>query len=639
MANGVKTSDLDPTYLAQSVIVNTEDGTAPQTVGDFAKQMARTDPLSKSVDGAKFEYETLDEMQATATSGGQNSGGQNKVHKTKDGRFKYSEDLSVPYLHLNGLGVSAVKDESGRIAARLFNFGEDATTLWPEFIGLLETREKHLFIDTDIHLPGVNSLGQLLSGAIQVGTTIEFAEGYAIIYDSDGSTDHPYLEITGATSLRLIRPFVRSTTAPTTRRARPGIKLIGCEDAQVYEPHILSTFGGGLMFSGCQNSRAYHGVARNTLADGFGIYNDLTYGPCVDVYTIGSRTINTGDDGVSVVGYTARGAANERCGHLDFTVVSSFERGGVLVGSIDSALRGRAFNCASSGFKVVKDLGGGPNNAPETHGNIRPHVEVISYNCAHSADPIQPSIDIGNNTESIVGSVSSYGGPDRGIQVAGDVTGPTDVDLQIFSQDAGGQGVYLGNVSGIRGNITSIGAGETGLVGLNCTGVAIGSVNLRDYNQDDSASHVGMRLNNVSGSIGPGYVGDNHASTLQPVDLLNCHGLRLSDALVTEGGSEPKKVLIQATCTDTLAPSVRASATWNPGSIAAGGYVTTTITVNGASPGDVLSVGFDQMQSGLTLTGFVSGANTTRLMLKNETVEAIHPAAGTVTVRAEKYLP
>jgi hypothetical protein len=74
--------------------------------------------------------------------------------------------------------------------------------------------------------------------------------------------------------------------------------------------------------------------------------------------------------------------------------------------------------------------------------------------------------------------------------------------------------------------------------------------------------------------------------------------------------------------------------TWDPGSIAAGAVETTTVTVTGAALGDaVTAVSLGVSLAGMTLTGYVSAADTVTVVLKNETAGAVDLASS--TLRAE----
>ena len=72
--------------------------------------------------------------------------------------------------------------------------------------------------------------------------------------------------------------------------------------------------------------------------------------------------------------------------------------------------------------------------------------------------------------------------------------------------------------------------------------------------------------------------------------------------------------------------------TWDPGSVAAGGKVSTTLTVSGAALGDFVLRSFSLDIQELTLTADVSATNTVEVVLANLTGSAVDLASGTLKV-------
>ena len=77
---------------------------------------------------------------------------------------------------------------------------------------------------------------------------------------------------------------------------------------------------------------------------------------------------------------------------------------------------------------------------------------------------------------------------------------------------------------------------------------------------------------------------------------------------------------------------VKATATWNPASVAAGSKISTTVTVSGASLGDFVLASFSLDLQELTLTCYVSASNTVEVVLANLTGSAVDLASGTLAV-------
>lgn len=84
---------------------------------------------------------------------------------------------------------------------------------------------------------------------------------------------------------------------------------------------------------------------------------------------------------------------------------------------------------------------------------------------------------------------------------------------------------------------------------------------------------------------------------------------------------------------NTYPAPLTGSATWDPPSIAAGGESSTTITVTGAALGNFVQVTFSNDLQALTLTGYVSSANTVTALLANNTAGSVDLASGTIKAR------
>lgn len=78
------------------------------------------------------------------------------------------------------------------------------------------------------------------------------------------------------------------------------------------------------------------------------------------------------------------------------------------------------------------------------------------------------------------------------------------------------------------------------------------------------------------------------------------------------------------------------TATYDPPSLADGVGVTTTITVTGAAVGDFVLVSFSLDLQGITLTGYVSVADTVSARLQNESGGTLDLASGTLKARVWK---
>ncbi|MBU2051095.1 MAG: hypothetical protein KKH61_19265, partial [Gammaproteobacteria bacterium] len=84
------------------------------------------------------------------------------------------------------------------------------------------------------------------------------------------------------------------------------------------------------------------------------------------------------------------------------------------------------------------------------------------------------------------------------------------------------------------------------------------------------------------------------------------------------------------------ASSLVGSATYDPGSLIDGAGATTTVTVTGAALGDFAEASFSLDLQGITLTAWVSAADTVSVRFQNETTGTLDLASGTLRARVRK---
>lgn len=115
-----------------------------------------------------------------------------------------------------------------------------------------------------------------------------------------------------------------------------------------------------------------------------------------------------------------------------------------------------------------------------------------------------------------------------------------------------------------------------------------------------------------------------------------------TDVVETSFASRATKAFLQinsATLTrmkPVLGVNYTGSATYDPASIAAGAGVTTTVTVTGAALGDFTQATFSLDLQGVTLSAWVSAANTVSVRFQNGTGAPIDLASGTIRARVTK---
>jgi len=88
--------------------------------------------------------------------------------------------------------------------------------------------------------------------------------------------------------------------------------------------------------------------------------------------------------------------------------------------------------------------------------------------------------------------------------------------------------------------------------------------------------------------------------------------------------------------TGIVGTMLTASETWNPGSIDDGNEEAEEVTVDSAASGDVVTFVFSDPLLNLSLSGYVSGVNTTNAVLGNWTGAAIDLGSGTLVAYVNK---
>jgi hypothetical protein len=79
--------------------------------------------------------------------------------------------------------------------------------------------------------------------------------------------------------------------------------------------------------------------------------------------------------------------------------------------------------------------------------------------------------------------------------------------------------------------------------------------------------------------------------------------------------------------------AMRATASWNPCSISAGSFASTTLTVKGAVLGNIATAGFSQtLPRGCTISASVTAADTVRVTIANQSGSSASIGSGTLRV-------
>jgi hypothetical protein len=99
------------------------------------------------------------------------------------------------------------------------------------------------------------------------------------------------------------------------------------------------------------------------------------------------------------------------------------------------------------------------------------------------------------------------------------------------------------------------------------------------------------------------------------------------------------KVLNGTTLVNQSGRVLSGSATFNPSNLVDGAGETTTVTVTGAALGDYAEVSFSLDVEGITVTAWVSAADTVSVRLQNESGGTLDLGSGTLRARVFKTAP
>ena len=228
----------------------------------------------------------------------------------------------------------------------------------------------------------------------------------------------------------------------------------------------------------------------------------------------------------------------------------------------------------------------------------------------------------------------------------------------------GSHGVSVGAPSGKENQniivstnrIFGCGSTATGF-GVNMNGCLRGSIigNSINGNNNTNATYGIQTINSVDSIVASNSVSDlsnGYGIAINACTNVRVIGNRCDDissnnyrCIATNAGcsffgnsADDTNVTIDATttCDGNSWQTFSGSATYDPPSLADGAGATTTVTATGCALGDLASASFSLDTQGITITAWVSAANTVSVRFQNESGGPLDIASGTLKVQTRK---
>jgi hypothetical protein len=234
--------------------------------------------------------------------------------------------------------------------------------------------------------------------------------------------------------------------------------------------------------------------------------------------------------------------------------------------------------------------------------------------------------------------------------------------LEVHLSGAGN--IFSGNTLYYAGGIKCDGGAGNVISGnhisyLSCTLTDLGTGNgywINSRSSSGSESITGNMLENTAGPVtdvgGINLLSPNISCTGNAIKGFagsgnGLIGIRVADddAVVTGNNLSAATILLEAGYTSPLIDNNRslgrampfiASATYDPPNLADGAGVTTTVTCAGAVLSDLTQASFTNDLQGITMTSWVSSANTVSVRFQNESGGVLDLASGTLIVKVCK---
>jgi hypothetical protein len=351
-------------------------------------------------------------------------------------------------------------------------------------------------------------------------------------------------------------------------------------DSSIVSGSLIYMFGGGVHIKG-SDSGIIGANQIDTIRCGFGLWTTALYGPIVNrlvAQDCGAGFAYGFDNNASSVGFTLNGYYAEANNFDLIKVTSAITSGGENIhgGVIITDYETNYAKWASSA-------------APRSSGNVLLASGLSSNQVVTiSAGTIQEFITLGSNAQEATSTYSLF---------------PTDTPKnKIFCRDSWTINVQTPNDD--RNRLFGYGFDALTIIGAtNTNGNPTGTFTFN--------APAGYTVNGGASVAFAGFTGPAIFQIYYQVSTLD--------------------ILIRCS---TYAPT--GSSTYNPPSLNDGDGATTTVTVTGAALGDFAEASFSNDLQGITMTAWVSVANTVSVRFQNETGGVLDLASGTLRARVRK---
>lgn len=475
-------------------------------------------------------------------------------------------------------------------------------------------------------------------------TTLTIAKSIHIIFAAGAklqfehhTTGNLYVNVTGSD---VVIEDMWVDGAGASRVTSAGIKVQGdAQRVRLVRPKIIASSGGGIIVEDAVDVQIDSPYVEGSFADGIHITSGAAAANVTKRVTVTSPIcVNTGDDSISVVSYNTATALVEDVTITGAISIDSTTAGFACAGGRRVRYEGVVYSPTVRGVRVERDSSFG------THDVFSVSIKATVYQSG--SDGLRVGVDVYDSDFDVI--VFDPGG--RGVNFgSGNATDvPMRNRLNAMVYDGAGIGIDIDGVDGLVCGMLY--AENNATTGISLTGtvhnVAIGAMVAKNNNTSVTAGvdnitiiddATGAPTNLTIGAITSVDANSNIDRTLEINDSVRVN----IGSFIGVKGTTLTGPAFSGTNTDVYVPmhSRTGSATFNPASLADGAGETTTVTVVGAALGDYAIASFSLDTQGITITAWVSAADTVSVRFQNESGGLLDIGSGTLRCRVIKIAP